>query len=192
AQRILARIGDYRGLSWVLWMEADVAFVNNNSDLAITRIREHIARGVASGGFQHELSAQMGTLPDFLAEQSELEEALQRGREALNKMEELDIGLQACETHAVMATILVELEPQRLQEAQAHAEASQNIARRVGAKRVVGCGLLAEARIALARGDKLSAKTRAEEAGQIFEACRASWFLRKAQSFLDEGRAADS
>jgi class 3 adenylate cyclase/tetratricopeptide (TPR) repeat protein len=186
AQRILARIGDYRGLSWVLWMEADVAFVNNNSDLAITRIREHIARAVSSGGFQHELSAQMGTLAYFLAEQGEFEEALQQGREALHKMEELDIGLQACETHAVMATILVDLGPQHLQEAQAHAEASENIAHRVGAKRVVGCSLLAEARIALVRGDRLLAKTRAERARQIFEACRANWYLRKAQNFLEE------
>ena len=85
----------------------------------------------------------------------------------------------------------MDLGPQRLQEAQAHAEASQNIAHRVGAKRVVGCSLLAEARIALARGDKLLAKTRAEEAGRIFEACRANWYLRKAQDFLDEVRAAD-
>jgi hypothetical protein len=91
-----------------------------------------------------------------------------------------------------MATILVDLGPQRLQEAQAHAEASQNIAHRVGAKRVVGCSLLAEARIALARGDELLAKTRAEEAGRIFKACRANWYLRKAQDFLDEVRAADS
>ncbi len=192
AQRILARIGDYRGLSWVLWMEADVAFVNNNSDLAITRIREHITRGASSGGFQHEVSAQMGTLAYFLAEQGKFEEALQQGREALHKMEELDIGLQACETHAVMATILMNLGPQRLEEAQAHAEAAQDIAHRVGAKRVVGWGLLAEARIALARGDKLLAKTRAEQARQIFEACRANWFLRKAQNFLEEVRAADS
>jgi hypothetical protein len=107
-------------------------------------------------------------------------------------MEELNNGLQACETHAVMATILVELGPQHLQKAQAHAEASHCIARRVGAKRVVGCSLLAVARTALARGDKLLAKTRAEEAGQIFEACRANWYLRKAQNFLDEVRAADS
>ena len=107
-------------------------------------------------------------------------------------MEELGNGLQACETHAVMATILVDLGPQRLQEAQAHAETSQTIAHRVGAKRVVGYSLLAEARIALARRDRLLAKTRAEEAGQIFEACRASWYLRRAQNFLDELRAAES
>ena len=91
----------------------------------------------------------------------------------------------------MMATILVDLGPQHLQEAQAHAEASHNIAHRVGAKRVVGCSLLAEARIALARGDNLLAKTRAEEAGRIFETCRANWYLRKAQDFLDEVRAAD-
>jgi class 3 adenylate cyclase/tetratricopeptide (TPR) repeat protein len=192
AQRILARIGDYRGLSWVLYIEADVAFVNNNSDLAITSIREHYTRAASSGGFQHEMSAQMGTLAFYLAEQGKFKEALQQGRDALHKMEELDIGLQACETHAVMATILMNLGPQRLEEAQAHAEAAQDIAHRVGAKRVVGCGLLAEARIALARGDKLLAKTRAEQARQIFEACRANWFLRKAQNFLDEVRAADS
>src|SRR5262249_35039667 len=108
-----------------------------------------------------------------------------------NKMEELNNGLQACETHAAMATILVELGPQHLQEAQAHAEASHDIAHRVGAKRVVGSSLLAAARIALARGDKLLAKTRAEEAKQIFEAGQANWYLRKAQDFLDGVRAAD-
>jgi hypothetical protein len=192
AQRIFARIGDYRGLSWVLWAEADVAFVNNNSDLAVTSIREHITQAASSGGFQHEMSAAMGILAHYLAEQGKFKDALHQGREALRKMEELDNGLQACETHAVMATILVDLGPQRLQEAQAHAEASQSIAHRVGAKRVLGCGLLAEARIALARGDRLLAKTRAEEAGRIFEACRANWYLRKAQDFLDEVRAADS
>jgi hypothetical protein len=90
-----------------------------------------------------------------------------------------------------MATILVELGPQHLQEAQVHAEASHDIANRVGAKRVVGCSLLAAARIALARGDKLLAKARAEEAKQIFEARRANWYLRKAQDFLDGLRAAD-
>src|SRR5258708_18617829 len=143
-------------------------------------------------GFKHEMSAAMGILAFYLAEQGKFEEALQQGREALRKMEELDNGLQACETHAVMATILVNLGPQRLQEARAHAEASQNIAHRVGVKRVVGCSLLAEARIALARGRKLLAKTRAEEAGRIFEACRANWYLRRAQDFLEEGRASDS
>jgi len=191
AQRIFARIGDYRGLSWVFFTEADVAFVNNNADLAVTTIREPVARAASSGGFQHEMSAGMGALAFYLAEQGKFKEALQQGREALDKMEELDNGLQACETHAVMATILVDLGPQHLQEAQAHAEASQNIALRVGAKRVVGCGLLAEARIALARGDKLLAKTRAEEAEQIFEACRANWYLHKAQNCLDEVRAED-
>ena len=192
AQRIFARIGDYRGLSWVLGWESDVAFVNNNFDLAVATIRESNARAASSGGFQHEMSAAMGALAYYLAEQGKFKEALQQGREALHKMEELDIGLQACETHAVMATILMYLGPQRLQEAQAHAETSQDIAHRVGAKRVVGCSLLAEARIALARGDKLLAKTRAEEAGRIFEACHANWYLRKAQDFLDEVRAADS
>jgi tetratricopeptide (TPR) repeat protein len=191
AQCIFARIGDYRGLSQVLRTEADVAFVNNNSDLAVTSIREHNTRAASSGGFQHEMSAGMGTLTQYLAEQGKFKEALQQGREALHKMEELDNGLQACETHAVMATILVGLGPQHLQEAQTHAEASQKIAHRVGAKRVVGCGLLAEARIALAQSDKL-AKTRAEEARWIFEACRANWYLRKAQDFLNEVRAADS
>lgn len=149
-----------------------------------------IARAASSGGFQHEMAATMGVLANYLAGQGKFEEALQQGREALHKMDELDCGLQACETHAVMATILVDLGPERLQEAQAHAEASQDIARRVGAKRVVGCSLLAQARIALARGDRLSARTRAEEAGQIFKACRARWYLRKAQDFLDELRAA--
>jgi len=192
AQRILARIGDYRGLTWGLWTAADVAFVNNNSDLAVTTMKEHIARGASSGGFQHEMSASMGTLAHYLAEQGKFKEALQQGREALDMMEELHNDLQACETHAVMATILVDLGPQRLQEAQAHAEASHNIAHRVGAKRVVGLSLLAEAHIALARGDKLLAKTRAEEAGRIFEACRANWYSRRAQNFLDELQAADS
>jgi membrane-bound lytic murein transglycosylase MltF len=192
AQRILARIGDYRGLTWGLWTAADVAFVNNNSDLAVTTMKEHIARGASSGGFQHEMSASMGTLAHYLAEQGKFKEALQQGREALDMMEELHNDLQACETHAVMATILVDLGPQRLQEAQAHAEASHNIAHRVGAKRVVGLSLLAEAHIALARGDKQLAKTRAEEAGRIFEACRANWYLRRAQDFLEEVRAADS
>jgi tetratricopeptide (TPR) repeat protein len=192
AKRIFARIGDYRGLSWVLSTEADVAFANNNSDLAVTSTREHTARGASSGNFQHEMSASMGTLAYFLAEQGKFKEALQQGREALHKMEELNNGLQACETHAVMATILVDLGPQRLQEARAHAEASHNIARRVGAKRIVGCSLLAEARIALARGDRLLAKTRAEQAEQVFEACHANWYLRKAQDFLEEVRAADS
>src|SRR5262249_2483072 len=120
------------------------------------------------------------------------EEALQQGREALHKMDELGNGLQACETHAVMATILVNLGPERLQEAQAHAEASLDIAHRAGAKREVAWGLLAEARIALVRGDKLLAETRAEKAARIFEACRANWYLRKAQNFLDEVRGADS
>ena len=192
AQRIFAKIGDYRGLAWVLWTEADIAFVNSNCDLAVAIMREHNTRAASSGGFQHEMSAAMGILAHYLAEQGKFKEALQQGREALHKMEELGNGLQACETHAVMATILVDLGPQRLQEAQAHAEASQNIAHRVGAKRVVGCSLLAEARIALARGDELLAKTRAEEAGRIFKACRANWYLRKAQDFLDEVRAADS
>ena len=192
AKRIFARIGDYRGLSWVLFNESDVAFINNNFDLAVTGMREEITRAASSGGFQHEMSANMGNLTFYLAEQGKFKEALQQGREALHKMEELNSGLLACETHAVMATILVYLGPQHLQEAQAHAEASQNIARRVGAKRVLGCGLLAEARIALARGDKLLAKRRAEEAGQILEACRANWYLRRALNFLDEVRAADS
>ena len=191
AKRIFARIGDYRGLTWVLGFEAEVAFINNNSDLAITTIREHNTRAASSGGFQHEMSARMGTLALCLAEQGKFEEALQQGREALHKMEELNNGLEACDMHAVMATVLVSLGPQRLQEAQAHAEASQNIARRVGAKRVVGCALLAEARIALARGDKPLAKTDAQEAERIFEACRANWYLRKAQNFLDELQAAD-
>jgi len=192
AQRIFTRIGDYRGLSWALGFEAEIAFANNNFDLAITTVREHNTRAASSGGFQHEMSARMGSLALFLAEQGKLEEALQQGREALHKIDELNNGLEACETHAVMATILVGLGPQRLQEAQAHAEASHSIAHRVGAKRVVGCSLLAEARIALARGDKLLAKTRAEEARKIFEACRANWYLRKAQDFLDELQAADS
>jgi hypothetical protein len=175
----------------VLIWEADTAFVNNNSDLAVTSIRELITRAASSGGFQHEMSASMGTLTLFLAEQGKFKEALQQGHEALRKMEELDNGLQACETHAVMATILMHFGPQHLQQAQAHAEASQSIAHRVGAKRVVGCGLLAEARIALARGNKLLAKTRAEQAGQIFETCRANWYLRRAQNFLDKARARD-
>src|SRR6185437_16748782 len=179
AQRIFARIGDYRGLTWVLGFEAEVAFVNNNSDLAVTITREHNTRASSSGGFHHELSARMGTLVLYLAEQGKFKEALQQGREALHKIEELNNGLEACETHAVMATVLVNLGPQNFQEAQTHAEASHNIALRVGAKRVVGCSLLAEARIALARGDRLLAKTRAEQAGQIFEACRANWYLRK-------------
>jgi tetratricopeptide (TPR) repeat protein len=191
AQRIFARIGDYRGLAWVLWTEAEVAFFNSNRDLAVTTMREHNRRAASSGGFQHEMSAAMGILAFYLAEQGKLKEALEQGREALHKMEELGNSLQACETHAVMATILVDLGPQHLQEAQAHAEASHNIAHRVGAKRVVGCSLLAEARVALARGDNLLAKTRAEEAARIFEACHANWYLRKAQDFLDEVRAAD-
>jgi class 3 adenylate cyclase/tetratricopeptide (TPR) repeat protein len=192
AKRIFARIGDYRGLSWVLFNESDVAFINNNFDLAVTGMREEITRAASSGGFQHEMTANMGNLTFYLAEQGKFEEALQQGREALHKMEELNSGLLACETHAVMATILVYLGPLHLQEAQAHAETSQSIALRVGAKRVLGCGLLAEARIALARGDRPLAKTRAQEAGRIFEACRANWFLRKAQDFLDGVRAADS
>jgi tetratricopeptide (TPR) repeat protein len=192
AQRILARIGDYRGLSWVLFTEADVAFVNNHFDLAVASISEQITRAASSGGFQHEMSAAMGVLAYYLAEQGKFKEALQQGREALDKMEELGNDLQACETHAVMATILVDLGPQHLQEAQAHAEASQNIAHRVGAKRVLGCGLLAEARIALGRGDRLLAKTRAQQAEQVFEACSANWYLRRARNFLDEVQAADS
>jgi tetratricopeptide (TPR) repeat protein len=191
AQRIFARIGDYRGLAWVLWTEAEVAFVNSNRDLAVATMREHNKRAASSGGFQHEMSAAMGILTFYLAEQGRFKEALQQGREALHKMEELGNGLQACETHAVMATILVDLGPQHLQEAQAHAEASHSIAHRVGAKRVVGCSLLAEARVALARGDNLLAKTHAEEAVRIFETCRANWYLRKAQDFLDEVRAAN-
>ena len=191
ARRIFERIGDYRGLAWVLWLEADVAFVNSNRDLAVTTMREHNRRAASSGGFQHEMSAAMGILAFYLAEQGELKEALDQGHEALHKMEELGNGLQACETHAVMATILVDLGPQHLQEAQAHAEASHNIAQRVGAKRVVGCSLLAEARVALARGDNLLAKTRAEEAGQIFEACGANWYLSEVQDFLDKVRAAN-
>ena len=75
--------------------------------------------------------------------------------------------------------------------AQAHAEASQNIAHRVGAKRVVGCSLLVKARIALARGDKLLARTHAEEAGRMFEACRANWYLREAQDYIDEVQTED-
>jgi tetratricopeptide (TPR) repeat protein len=192
AQRIFARIGDYRGLSWVFFTEADVAFVNNNADLAVTTLREPIARAASSGGFQHEMSAAMGALAFYLAEQGKFKEALQQGREALQKMEELGNGIQACDTHADMATILVHLGPERLHEAQAHAEASQNIAHRIGAKRSVGCGLLAQARIALVRGDKLLAKTRAEQAEQIFEACRATWYLRRAQNFMDELRVEDS
>jgi class 3 adenylate cyclase/tetratricopeptide (TPR) repeat protein len=192
AQRIFARTGDYRGLAWVLTFEADLAFANSNCDLAVAVSREQIARGASSGGFQHEMTAGMGLLAHYLAEQGRYKEALQQAREALHKMEELDNGLQACETHAVMASILVDLGPQHLQEAQVHAEASQNIAHRIGAKRVVGCGLLAEARIALAQGDKLLATTRAEEAAHIFEACRANWYLRKAQNFLDGLRVADS
>ena len=46
AQRIFARIGDYRGLAWVLWIEADVAFVNNNSDLAVRHAGAQYARRV--------------------------------------------------------------------------------------------------------------------------------------------------
>jgi tetratricopeptide (TPR) repeat protein len=191
AQRIFAKVGDYRGLAWALNGESESAFVNDNLDLAVAVSRDQIARGASSGGFQHEMTAWMQHLALFLAEQGKFQEALEQARAALHKMEELNNGLQACETHAVMATILVSLGPQHLQDAQAHAEASQNIARRVGAKRVVGFGLLAEARIALARGDKLLAKRRAEEARKIFEACRANWFLRKAQNFLDETRAAD-
>jgi class 3 adenylate cyclase/tetratricopeptide (TPR) repeat protein len=191
AQRIFARIGDYRGLSWVLLTEADVAFVTKNLDLAVSTMRENITRAASSGGFQHEMSAWMGTLVDYLGAQGKFKEALQQGRDALRKMEELNNGLQACETHAAMATILVELGPQHLQEAQVHAEASYDIAHRVGAKRVVGCSLLAAARIALAQGDKQLAKARAEEAKQIFEARQANWYLRKAQDFLDGLRAAD-
>lgn len=192
AQRIFARVGDYRGLAWVLNGDADLAFANNSADLAVAASREQVARGASSGGFQHEMTAWMGNLALFLAEQGKFKEAHEQALEALRKMEELNNGLQACETHAVIATILVSLGPQHLQEAQAHAESSQNIARRVGAKRVVGFGLLAEARIALARGDKPLANMRATEARQIFETCRANWFLRKAQNFLDEVRAADS
>lgn len=192
AQRIFARVGDYRGLAWVLNGDADFAFTNNNADDAAAMSREQIARATSSGGFQHEMTAWMGNLAVFLAEQGKFQEALEQARAALHKMEELNNGLQACETHAVMATILVSLGPQHLQEAQAHAEASQNIARRVGVKRVVGCSMLAEARIALARGDKPLASTRAEEARQIFEACRANWFLSEAQNLLDEVRTVDS
>ncbi|MGE3742139.1 MAG: adenylate/guanylate cyclase domain-containing protein [Geminicoccaceae bacterium] len=192
AQRIFARVGDYRGLAWVLYGESDSAFVNNNIDLAVAVSREQVSRAALSGGFQHEMTATMGNLALFLAEQGKFTEALEQGREALHKMEELSNNLQACETHAVVATILVSLGPRHLQEAQIHAEASQNIARRVGVKRVVGFGLLAEARIALARGDKQLACIRAEEARRIFEACRANWYLRKAQKFLDDIQIADS
>ena len=166
AQRILARIGDYRGLSWVLCTESDVALVSNNSDLAVTSISEQITRAASSGGFQHEMSAAMGALAYYLAEQGKFKEALQQGREALHKMEELGNGLQACETHAVVATILVNLGPQRLQEAQAHAEASQNIAHQSAPS---GCRMRFAGRgaIALARGNRLLARRRAEEAGRI-------------------------
>ena len=189
AQRIFARVGDYRGLAWALLGDVELAIANDNFDLAVAVTRDQIARGASSGGFQHEMTAWMQHLAMFLAEQGKFQDALEEALEALHKMEELNNGLQACETHAVMATILVSLGPQHLQDAQAHAEASQNIAHRVGAKRVVGLGLLAEARIALARGDKSLARTRAEEARQIFEACRVNWSLRKAQSFLEEMRA---
>src|SRR5262249_4146903 len=48
AQLFFAKIGDYRGLSWVLSWKADIAFVNNNFDLAITAVREHNTRAASS------------------------------------------------------------------------------------------------------------------------------------------------
>jgi hypothetical protein len=41
AKGILARIGDYRGLTWLLNTEADIAFVNTNTALAVATMWEN-------------------------------------------------------------------------------------------------------------------------------------------------------
>jgi tetratricopeptide (TPR) repeat protein len=80
---VFERIGDFRGRAWVGFMTASQAEVQRDFVQAI-RLRgqgEVMAR--QSGGFQHELSANLARLGDYYMRLGQPKEALERCQESL-------------------------------------------------------------------------------------------------------------
>jgi tetratricopeptide (TPR) repeat protein len=147
------KIGDFRGSAWINIMRSFHAFLLSDYEQSMEYSRQAVAMAKSSGGFQHELSAQLRVIAESLLKLERYRDAYDLCRQCLDIAEPSGNKLEYGYAFALLAEIYATDEFDDLDEAENYFEKSLMTLGDVGAKLDVARAYAAGARVSLARGD---------------------------------------
>jgi class 3 adenylate cyclase/tetratricopeptide (TPR) repeat protein len=183
AQQLCEKIGDYRGISWATSSYFQVAELAKDFERAVASVNIQISRGIASGGFQHEVSSCFARGAAFLLRLGRYQEAFEYCQKGLAISLKTANRLEYGYAYMVLAELHASEMYRNWDKAAWYLEESLKAFREVGAQIDVGRAHLTGARIAMQRQDG-SARQWAETARDIFAERGAKVLLQEAEELL--------
>ena len=181
---VFERMGDFRGRAWVLAMASLAqAEIGRDFERAIELAQQSRVMPLQSGGFQHELSANLARLGEYWIRLGRPREALQHCQESLAISLKMANKLEYGHAYMVLAEVYASEEYRDWDGAGRYLEESLKAFGAVGAQLDVARAYLAGARISLMKGDG-SAPELARKAREIATTRGARPVVEEAEDIL--------